>query len=81
MNKRPGHFAEFGIDIALDEHGVPWLLEANIYPSFKGFKKLDYHTYLNIRYQPLYYAVRLQGFDVNEEGAGYEIYNQEKSYL
>jgi glutathione synthase/RimK-type ligase-like ATP-grasp enzyme len=80
IDKRPGHFAEFGIDIALDEDGMPWLLEANIYPSFKGFKKLDYPTYLNIRYQPLYYAVRLQGFEVKEEGAGLELYNQEKSY-
>ncbi|MGM0904480.1 MAG: YheC/YheD family protein [Bacillota bacterium] len=81
MDKRPGHFAEFGIDIALDENGMPWLLEANIYPSFKGFKKLDYHSYLNIRYQPLYYAVRLQGFEINEEGVGHEIYSQKKSYL
>jgi hypothetical protein len=81
MDKRPGHFAEFGIDIALDENGWPWLLEANIYPSFKGFKMLDYQKYLNIRYQPLYYAVHLQGFEVHEEGVGHEIYNQKKSYL
>lgn len=56
------HFAEFGLDIALDEEGYPWILEANIFPSFKGFKKMDYDMYLKIRYQPLTYAVRLQGF-------------------
>ncbi|MDQ0197583.1 YheC/YheD family endospore coat-associated protein [Neobacillus ginsengisoli] len=64
MNKGDEHFAEFGLDIALDENGFPWILEANIYPSFKGFKELDYETYLKIRYQPLFYAVQIQGFKI-----------------
>lgn len=64
MNKGDEHFAEFGLDIALDEKGFPWILEANIYPSFKGFKELDYETYLKIRYQPLLYAVQIQGFKI-----------------
>jgi hypothetical protein len=64
MDQFEEHFAEFGIDIALDETGYPWLLEANIYPSFKGFKRLDYETYLKIRYQPLFYAVQIQDFKI-----------------
>lgn len=56
------HFAEFGIDIALDEEGKPWIIEANVFPSFKGFKKMDYDTYLGIRYTPMLYAAHLAGF-------------------
>ncbi|WP_374978367.1 YheC/YheD family protein [Neobacillus driksii] len=26
MEKREGHFAEFGLDIVLDEDGYPWIL-------------------------------------------------------
>ncbi|MBP3041812.1 YheC/YheD family protein [Bacillaceae bacterium Marseille-Q3522] len=82
MERKEGHFAEFGIDIALDEEGYPWILEANIFPSFKGFKKMDYDTYLKIRYQPLVYAVHLQGFIVSqEEESTDEVYHQNKSYL
>jgi glutathione synthase/RimK-type ligase-like ATP-grasp enzyme len=67
INKQNHHFGEFGLDIALDENGYPWILEANIFPSFKGFKQLDYDTYLKIGYQPLFYAVELQGFSILEE--------------
>nr|WP_263325969.1 YheC/YheD family protein [Neobacillus sp. Marseille-Q6967] len=66
MDKQVEHYAEFGLDIGLDQDGFPWIIEANIFPSFKGFKTMDYETYLNIRYQPLFYAVRLQGFTVME---------------
>jgi hypothetical protein len=69
MDQTNRHFAEFGIDIALDEEGFPWILEANIYPSFKGFKTLDYATYLKIRNQPLYYAVQIQGFKILDDNA------------
>ncbi|WP_044337149.1 YheC/YheD family endospore coat-associated protein [Rossellomorea aquimaris] len=64
MDQKDEHYAEFGLDIALDYRTYPWILEANIFPSFKGFKKMDYDTYLAIRYQPLFYAVHLQGFQV-----------------
>ncbi|MGJ7909439.1 YheC/YheD family protein [Neobacillus sp. LXY-1] len=64
MDESDHHYAEFGIDIALDEEGYPWILEANIYPSFKGFKILDYQKYLKIRYQPIFYAVEIQGFQI-----------------
>lgn len=74
MEKKGFHYAEFGIDIALDERGFPWILEANVFPSFKGFKEIDYETYLRIRYQPLFYSVRLQGFKTKEEMV-HEVYN------
>ena len=80
MDKTEEHYAEFGLDIALDERGYPWLLEANIFPSFRGFKEMDYEMYLKIRYQPLFYAVQIQGFNVIEEGAFDEVYYRNQSY-
>ncbi|AJY74849.1 YheC/YheD family protein [Paenibacillus beijingensis] len=61
MDKK-GHFSEFGLDIGIDENGYPWLIEANIFPSFKGFKQMDFSMYLDIRRKPLLYATALQGF-------------------
>jgi hypothetical protein len=82
MDQSNEHFAEFGIDIALDEEGFPWILEANIYPSFKGFKTLDYDTYLRIRKQPLFYAVQIQGFQILDDDAlGKPIHFRERAYL
>ena len=56
------HFAEFGVDIAIDKYKRLWIIEVNVFPSFKGFKKMDYQTYLKIRYTPLLYAASLAGF-------------------
>lgn len=56
------HFAEFGIDIALDDKGNAWIIEANVFPSFKGFKVMNYDTYLGIRHTPILYAAHLAGF-------------------
>ncbi|MEH6906504.1 YheC/YheD family endospore coat-associated protein [Neobacillus drentensis] len=82
MDQKNEHFAEFGIDIALDEHGFPWILEANIYPSFKGFKAMDYDTYLKIRTQPMFYAVQIQGFQILDEDAyGNKIRFRERAFL
>lgn len=53
------HFAELGIDVAVDENKRLWLIEANVFPSFKGFKRTDRNTYLAIRYTPLLYALSL----------------------
>jgi glutathione synthase/RimK-type ligase-like ATP-grasp enzyme len=53
------HFAEFGIDIAIDIDKNLWLIEANVFPSFKGFKLLDRKIYNKIRYTPLLYALSL----------------------
>jgi hypothetical protein len=57
------HFAEFGIDIAIDTDKNLWFIEANVFPSFKGFKLIDRHTYLSIRHTPLLYALSLTQFD------------------
>ncbi len=67
IDMQNGHFSEFGIDVGLDENGYPWLIEANVFPSFKGFKSLDYNHYLDIRYQPLIYATKIQGFAYHRE--------------
>lgn len=56
------HFAEFGLDIAIDTDKKLWLIEANVFPSFKGFKKIDPDTYLSIRYTPMLYASSLTEF-------------------
>jgi glutathione synthase/RimK-type ligase-like ATP-grasp enzyme len=82
MDQKNEHFAEFGIDIALDDEGFPWILEANIYPSFKGFKTLDYDTYLRIRNQPLFYSVQIQGFQILDDHAvGKAVQFRERTYL
>ncbi|MBP2642746.1 MAG: hypothetical protein H6Q67_633 [Firmicutes bacterium] len=56
------HFAEFGVDIGIDIDKNLWLIEANVFPSFKGFKKMDWQTYLSIRYTPFHYALALTQF-------------------
>ncbi len=63
------HFAEFGIDIAVDNEQKLWLIEANVFPSFKGFKKINTDTYLSIRYNPLLYAASLTQFAKLQPGA------------
>jgi hypothetical protein len=56
------HYAEFGLDIAIDTDKNLWLIEANVFPSFKGFKRMDPRIYLSIRYTPLLYALSLTQF-------------------
>ena len=62
FDKMGHHFAEFGLDIAVDENRNVWLIEANVFPSFKGFKATDINTYYSIRYKPLLYALSLTEF-------------------
>ena len=62
MDRFGGHFAEFGVDIALDTARGIWLIEANVFPSFKGFRRTDPRTYRRIRYTPLLYALSLTAF-------------------
>jgi glutathione synthase/RimK-type ligase-like ATP-grasp enzyme len=62
MDQMGHHFAEFGLDIAIDIDQNIWLIEANVFPSFRGFKKIDRQTYLSIRYTPLLYALSLTEF-------------------
>ncbi len=56
------HFAEFGLDIGIDTDRKLWLIEVNVFPSFKGFKKMDLDNYLSIRYTPMLYAASLTHF-------------------
>ena len=70
MDKLGEHFAEFGMDIALDEDKNIWLIESNVLPSFKGFIKMDYDMYLSIRYSPLLYALSLTEFEETETESG-----------
>jgi glutathione synthase/RimK-type ligase-like ATP-grasp enzyme len=67
MDTAGEHFAEFGLDIAIDTEQKLWIIEANVFPSFKGFKKMDMETYLSIRYTPLLYATSLTPFGRVEE--------------
>lgn len=55
-------FGEFGLDVALDRTGKAWLIEANVLPTFKGFRTLDPETYRRILAAPLLYASFLAGF-------------------
>lgn len=65
MDKTGELFAEFGLDIAVDKYGHLWFIEANVRPSFKGFKLMDYKNYLYICSRPIIYAVHLAGFESN----------------
>jgi glutathione synthase/RimK-type ligase-like ATP-grasp enzyme len=82
IDRKDEHYAEFGLDIGLDQEGYPWIIEANIFPSFKGFKEMDYEVYLKIRSQPIFYAVHLQGFSVSESevGSSHEAYYKNNFY-
>lgn len=62
MDKTDGHFAEFGLDLAIDSEQNYWFIEANVRPAFKGFRMLDYRNYLHIVWSPLLYAASLAGF-------------------
>lgn len=62
LDKMGHHFAEFGIDIGLDKNKKLWLIEVNVFPSFKGFRTMDYHSYIEIRHTPLKYALSLSDF-------------------
>jgi glutathione synthase/RimK-type ligase-like ATP-grasp enzyme len=67
LEKTGEHFAELGIDIGVDVEGKLWIIEANVFPSFKGFKIMNYDTYLEIRRTPILYAARLAGFKVESK--------------
>ncbi|KNY25083.1 Endospore coat-associated protein YheC/D [Pseudobacteroides cellulosolvens ATCC 35603 = DSM 2933] len=67
MDKSGEHFSEFGIDVAIDVNQNLWLIEANVFPSFKGFKKIDLQSYFNIRYAPFLYALSLTKYGDCEE--------------
>jgi len=62
MDNSGEHFAEFGLDFAIDPNKHYWFIEANVRPVFRGFKQMDYENYLHIRHMPLLYAASLAGF-------------------
>lgn len=62
MDRSGEHFAEFGLDFAIDPQHRFWFIESNVRPVFRGFKKMDYDNYLHIRHMPLLYAAALAGF-------------------
>ena len=62
MDRSGEHFAEFGLDLAIDSRQRYWFIEANVRPVFRGFKQMDYENYLHIRHMPLLYAAGLSGF-------------------
>ncbi|MDP4177931.1 MAG: YheC/YheD family protein [Bacillota bacterium] len=66
LDKMGHHFAEFGIDVGIDAAGKLWLIEVNVFPSFKGFKSMNYDEYIDIRETPLKYALSLTDFGGTE---------------
>jgi glutathione synthase/RimK-type ligase-like ATP-grasp enzyme len=62
MDTSGEHFAEFGLDFAIDPQQRFWFIEANVRPVFRGFKNMNYDNYLYIRHMPLLYAASLAGF-------------------
>lgn len=62
MDQTGEHFAEFGLDLAFDEDQKLWFIEANMRPTFNGFKKMDLTNYYFICQNPLRYAAAVGGF-------------------
>lgn len=62
MDQSGEHYAEFGLDIAVDTERRYWLIEANVRPSFNGFKRLSMANYQLICQTPFLYAAALAGF-------------------
>ncbi|MBL4936826.1 YheC/YheD family protein [Clostridium sp. YIM B02515] len=54
---------ELGFDIGIDEENKLWLVEINIFDSFKKFSVVDYKTYLSVDYTPLLYTVSAYNFN------------------
>ncbi len=62
MDETGEHFAEFGLDLAFDVNQKLWFIEANIRPTFNGFKKMDMANYYYICQNPIRYAAAVDGF-------------------
>lgn len=62
MDTTNEHFAEFGLDFAIDPQQHFWFVESNVRPVFRGFRRMNYNNYLHIRHMPLLYAASLAGF-------------------
>ncbi len=66
LNKN-NNIIELGIDVALTTDLSIYLLEANIYPSFKGFISLNDNVYQKIRFNPIKELIRMEGLEVNDQ--------------
>jgi glutathione synthase/RimK-type ligase-like ATP-grasp enzyme len=73
MDKTGEHFAEFGLDFAIDSQHHYWFIEANVRPVFRGFKAMNYSNYLHIRHMPLFYAASIAGFGRGAKGSEQKI--------
>lgn len=62
MDRTGFHFAEFGLDLAIDQQKHYWFIEANVRPTFKGFKLLDENIYRQICFEPILYSASIAGF-------------------
>jgi glutathione synthase/RimK-type ligase-like ATP-grasp enzyme len=62
MDLSEGHYAEFGLDFAVDADQQYWFIEANVRPTFNGFKQLNYQEYLRLCSAPIVYAAALTGY-------------------
>ncbi len=62
MDQTGYKFAEFGLDLAIDEEMNFWFIEANVRPTFNGFKTLDMEIYKKICENPVFFASSVAGF-------------------
>jgi glutathione synthase/RimK-type ligase-like ATP-grasp enzyme len=63
LDQENEQFAELGIDIAMDDEQRYWIIEANVRPTYNGFKEhMNYRNYLHLCSAPIFYAATLAGF-------------------
>ncbi|MDF2606405.1 MAG: Glutathione synthase/Ribosomal protein modification enzyme (glutaminyl transferase)-like protein [Bacillales bacterium] len=64
LEKDDDIFAELGVDIAMDNEMNYWIIEANVRPTYNGFKKhMRYNNYLYLCSAPIAFAGYLAGFE------------------
>jgi len=60
-----GNYGDVGIDIGIDKSLKPWIFEVNeMHYHVTPFLIKDYKTYLNVKKNPIKYAISLSGFDI-----------------
>lgn len=63
MDQTGEHYGEFGLDLALDTSQQLWFIEANVRPTYNGFKRMNREVYDHICRAPIRYAASLSGFE------------------
>jgi hypothetical protein len=61
-------FGELGLDLALDSQARIWLIEANVLPTFYGFRYLSRQVHRRLLRTPLEYACCQAGFELAPPG-------------